>query len=89
MSFLLIYRLKKLQDNDLEKMNNRKYLETEFLSGVGVLAGIIVLMSAIILAQDWGFLILIKGIISFTVIYFGRKHIKRGYAIFYKFMNRI
>lgn len=81
--------MRRLNDNDLEKMHNRKYLEAEFLSGVGALAGIILVMSAILLAQDWGFFVLLKGILSFTFIYFARDYLRKGYAFIYKLMNRI
>jgi hypothetical protein len=46
---------------------------------VGALAFIIVVMSVIVLNEDWGRIAFIKGIICFVILYFTKNYIIAGY----------
>lgn len=48
---------------------------------------LIIIGSAIVLFQDWGPLVLLKGIVSFSVIYLLRKQIVYAYSKFMKFLE--
>lgn len=84
-----IMRLKKLSNDSLEKMSNRRYIDNDFIFGVASLGAIIGVMSVIVLAQDWGLVVLLKGIVSFTVVYFTREQINKGFSMFFRFLTSV
>lgn len=83
-----IFRIRGLRDDDREKLENWRYLETEFLASVGLLTGILGFMSAVVI-WSWGIGILVKGVLSFTFFYFTRTHIKKGFAKLINTVDRI
>lgn len=87
--FKEIIRLKNLNNDSLEKMSNRRYIDNDFIFGVASLGAIIGVMSAIILVQDWGLVVLLKGVVSFTVVYFTREHINKGFSMFFRFLTSV
>jgi len=87
--FKEIIRLKNLNNDSLEKMSNRRYIDNDFIFGVASLGAIIGVMSAIILVQDWGLVVLLKGVVFFTVVYFTREHINKGFSMFFRFLTSV
>lgn len=58
---------------------HRRYLESSFLNGVAFFAGMLTLMSLIVLYQDWGRWVLLKGFVTFVLVLVLRKYLLAAY----------
>lgn len=70
-------------------MSNRKYIDKDFILGVVFLGAIVTAISAILIFQDWGAVVFMKGVVSFTVIYFTRDQINKIHSIFFKILTKL
>jgi hypothetical protein len=67
--------LYKLDRSDRERIDNRKYVEGPFLRGVALLILMVLSGSGIVLYQDWGPIVLVKGLITFPIVFGFRRKI--------------
>jgi hypothetical protein len=49
----------------------------------------IIVASGIVLHQDWGFFVFVKGLVSFPLIYIFKKQIGYLFAKFFKFLKML